>query len=254
MDGKTGNSNSCRVIDKTAARVLLAAARIAATSMSKAATAARTEAERRAKEAAFTRKRAREALEHVTHLAAKEKVRRKEILLVSSEVLPSGGGNVGSVVVKRENIGGNANSGVVATPLPGVVKNQRENLERVDTSSEVLAALNAVDLTGNERLKGFQDHNELAGVQPLDNTVAMDVEENEGVTVAPDTVNGLSIVQNNDGGDENGKSEIVAKIEINNDQEVRTNSGMVSLPAKGDQDQQTGHTLAVEHNKSVLQQ
>nr|GMD43841.1 S-antigen protein [Ipomoea batatas] len=243
-----GNSNSCRVIDKAAARVLLAAARIAATSMSKAAMAARTEAERRAKEAAFTRKRAREALEHVTHLAAKEKVRRKEVLLVSSQVRPSGGGNVGSVVVNKGDIGRNA------TPLPVVVKNQRENLERVDTSSEVLAALNAVDLTGNEGLQGFEGHNELAEVQAPDNTVAMDVEENEGLAVAPDNVNGLSIVQNNDGGDENGKSESLAKIEINNGQEVRINSGMVSIPARGDQDQQTRHSLAVEHNKSVLQE
>nr|GMD48400.1 uncharacterized protein LOC109181789 [Ipomoea batatas] len=252
VDAKIGNgnsnSNSCRVIDKAAARVLLAAARIAATSMSKAAMAARTEAERRAKEAAFTRKRAREALEHVTHLAAKEKVRRKEVLLVSSHVRPSGGGNVGSVVVNKGDIGRNA------TPLPVVVKNQRENLERVDTSSEVLAALNAVDLTGNERFQGFEGHNELAEVQAPDNTVAMDVEENEGLAVAPDNVNGLSIVQNNDGGDENGKSESLAKIEINNGQEVRINSGVVSIPARGDQDQQTRHSLAVEHNKSVLQE
>lgn len=64
------------------ARVLLAAARIAASSMGKAAVVARAEAERRAKEAAFTRKRAREALEHVAYLVGKDKSKSRERPLV----------------------------------------------------------------------------------------------------------------------------------------------------------------------------
>ena len=61
------------VVDKESAKVLVAAARIAATSMSKAAAAARIDAERRVKEAALARKKAREALEHVAYIIAKEK-------------------------------------------------------------------------------------------------------------------------------------------------------------------------------------
>lgn len=65
-------------MDGDSARVLLAAAKIAALSMGKAAVAARGEAERRVKEAAYTRKRAREALEHVAYLVGKEKAKRRE--------------------------------------------------------------------------------------------------------------------------------------------------------------------------------
>ncbi|MGV7468018.1 hypothetical protein PJI21_28975, partial [Mycobacterium kansasii] len=52
-------------IDKKAATVLLAAAKIAADSMNKAAAGAKAEAEKRVKEAAITRKRAKEAMEHL---------------------------------------------------------------------------------------------------------------------------------------------------------------------------------------------
>lgn len=62
-----------RAIDIGSAKVLVAAARIAASSMSKAAAAARIDAERRCKEAALARKKAREALEQVAYLVAKEK-------------------------------------------------------------------------------------------------------------------------------------------------------------------------------------
>ncbi|KDP28008.1 hypothetical protein JCGZ_19088 [Jatropha curcas] len=66
-------TNSGTPIDKDSARALLAGARIAAVSMAKAATVARVEAERRVKEAALAKKRAREALERLAYLAAKEK-------------------------------------------------------------------------------------------------------------------------------------------------------------------------------------
>ncbi|KAJ9181737.1 hypothetical protein P3X46_005800 [Hevea brasiliensis] len=67
------NTNSGRPIDKDSARALVAAAKIAAVSMTKAAAVARVEAERRVKEAALAKKRAREALERLAFLAAKEK-------------------------------------------------------------------------------------------------------------------------------------------------------------------------------------
>lgn len=69
-------------LDRDSARVLLAAARFSAFSMGKAAVSARNEAERRAKEAAYTRKRAREALEHVAYLVGKEKAKRRDRPLV----------------------------------------------------------------------------------------------------------------------------------------------------------------------------
>ncbi|XP_022721779.1 uncharacterized protein LOC111279152 [Durio zibethinus] len=62
-----------RVIDKEAAKALLAAAKIAAASMTKAAAVARVEAERRVKEATLTKKRAKEALERLAFLARKDK-------------------------------------------------------------------------------------------------------------------------------------------------------------------------------------
>ena len=52
--------------------MLVAAARIAAESMSKAAAAARIDAERRAKEAAAAKKKAREALERLARIVALE--------------------------------------------------------------------------------------------------------------------------------------------------------------------------------------
>lgn len=58
--------------------MLVAAARIAAVSMSKAAAAARFDAERRAREAAVARKRAREALENLAEILAREQAERHD--------------------------------------------------------------------------------------------------------------------------------------------------------------------------------
>ena len=73
------NVQNFRTMDKESAKVLVAAARIAAASMSKAAAAARIDAERRGKEAALAWKKAREALEHVAYLVAKEGKDAKEV-------------------------------------------------------------------------------------------------------------------------------------------------------------------------------
>lgn len=69
----SSGNNSGKPIDKDSARALVAAAKIAAVSMTKAAAVARVEAERRVKEATLAKKRAREALERLAFLAAKEK-------------------------------------------------------------------------------------------------------------------------------------------------------------------------------------
>ncbi|KAL3752442.1 uncharacterized protein LOC104434078 [Eucalyptus grandis] len=64
-----------RVIDRESAKALVAAAKIACTTMSKAAANERFKAEVKVKEAALARKRAREALERVAFLTLREKER-----------------------------------------------------------------------------------------------------------------------------------------------------------------------------------
>ncbi|XVE89496.1 hypothetical protein DITRI_Ditri20bG0001300 [Diplodiscus trichospermus] len=65
-------------IDKKLALALLCAAKIASFSMGKAVTVAWAEADRKVREAALARKRAREALEHLLLLTSKDKARKKE--------------------------------------------------------------------------------------------------------------------------------------------------------------------------------
>ncbi|XP_016512251.1 uncharacterized protein LOC107829290 [Nicotiana tabacum] len=153
------------VIDKQAARVLLTAARIAAGTMNKAAVAAKVEAERRAKDAAFTRKRAREALDHVAYLDARDKMKKKDVVLR----LPSNVNNRGS-----SNNNQCLSMVVAAVPLEEVNNVLNANAaDRLDGSSEVLVALNAVDLKGQNPVPG------------LPNGSAMDVEMNRGAMVTP---------------------------------------------------------------------
>ncbi|GER36456.1 calcium-dependent protein kinase 21 [Striga asiatica] len=145
--------DGCRVMDRDAAKKLLAAAKIASMSMNKAVTSAKAEAERRAKEAAYTRKRAKEALDYVAHLVMKEKLRKKETVLAG----PSGGSSGYVVRMDRENrnVGvsasysnGNSCSGLSQTVvLDG-------NADRVDNSGHILAALNAVGLKENDKIRG----------------------------------------------------------------------------------------------------
>ncbi|GAB4835598.1 hypothetical protein Ancab_000506 [Ancistrocladus abbreviatus] len=98
-EGENLKNDLHQSMDQKSAKVLFAAAKIAANSMSKAAASAKGEAERRVREAALARKRAKEALEHVALIAAREreKVKRKDGL-----------GDVGTEILmqKRENLGG----------------------------------------------------------------------------------------------------------------------------------------------------
>ncbi|KAJ4968732.1 hypothetical protein NE237_015433 [Protea cynaroides] len=96
------------VIDQKLAKVLLAAARIAASSMSKAAAAARVEAERRVKEAVSTRKKAKEAL---AFLMANEKEKQR------SKVARA------SVLVMEQNKKAKGNSAVTGNMVQGLPKN-----------------------------------------------------------------------------------------------------------------------------------
>ncbi|KAG7653666.1 hypothetical protein ISN44_As01g009050 [Arabidopsis suecica] len=69
------DANGSRSVDKSLSQAFLCAAKIAASSMNKAVMAAKCDADRRGREAALAKKRAREALEHVVMLDAKEKAR-----------------------------------------------------------------------------------------------------------------------------------------------------------------------------------
>ncbi|KAL2338864.1 hypothetical protein Fmac_013310 [Flemingia macrophylla] len=84
-------SRKAGTVDVRSAKVLVAAARIAAISMSKAAAAARFDAERRAREAAVARKRAKEALEHLAEVLASEQTEQNEQSGVASAGRRRGG-------------------------------------------------------------------------------------------------------------------------------------------------------------------
>ncbi|KAE8730982.1 Ribosomal protein L3 plastid isoform 1 [Hibiscus syriacus] len=119
-DNDNNPSAKTRVMDKETAKALLAAAKIAAVSMTKAATVAKTEAERRVKEATLAKKRAKEGLERLALLARKDIDRHKSSLLstpksrvdaaakTSSLSLPSHipekGNNGGSYSVSAANV------------------------------------------------------------------------------------------------------------------------------------------------------
>ncbi|KAI3754892.1 hypothetical protein L1987_54684 [Smallanthus sonchifolius] len=119
-------NGSRRVIDINAARLLLAAGKIASMSMNKAEVAAAMEAERRSKEAAYTKKRAREALDHVVRLMGKE---------------------------KRNAVDSNRKV------CHGVVVADATVVNKIDDSNEVLKALNAVEL------KDIVSESQVAGME-----------------------------------------------------------------------------------------
>ncbi|CAI9101383.1 OLC1v1038693C1 [Oldenlandia corymbosa var. corymbosa] len=180
-----GRSGDYRVIDKRNAKILLAAAKISAESMSKAAMAARTEAERRAKDAAYTRKRARVALEHLAYLVAKEKIKKRPSSASGVRVGATVGVGNGSTV---GNSGSNRSNGAVGSLNPAAVmrigggaKDEGEvgKAVRGDSSSEVLAALNAVELREKDKISGESSPANVGGVWPLNDADPMDIEETE---------------------------------------------------------------------------
>ncbi|XP_004230357.1 uncharacterized protein [Solanum lycopersicum] len=226
-----GNEES-RVIDMKAAKVLLAAAKIAAGTVTKAALAARVEAERRAKEAAFTRKRAREAIDHVAYLTARDKLKKKDILQYPSNGPGLGYGN-------GSNRGSNQCLSMVVAALPLEEENVM-NAERLDGSSEVLVALNSVDLKGQNPTLGLPGEN---------NGSAMDVEMNGVAMVTPSPAFRGGLMQNHNGaiGVEHEKSgELVRE----NGQREMINHGMV---AEKDQDPRMVNSSARKGNGSLPQ-
>ncbi|GAA0140110.1 hypothetical protein LIER_01527 [Lithospermum erythrorhizon] len=162
-EGSLGIEEGGVVIDERGARVLVAAAMISSLSMNEAEVAARAVAERRAKDAAVTRKRAMQALDYMAMIASREKMKKIESL--PGPVVGVGGiskfkGNVGSVVTERGGgyghgygRGGNLRSDVVS----GVIIEEKKKVvgSVVDRSSNevITSALNAgraIDRSSNE--------------------------------------------------------------------------------------------------------
>ncbi|KAL7082215.1 hypothetical protein ACP275_14G085700 [Erythranthe tilingii] len=138
-----GAGDDCTVMmDRDSAKKFMAAAKIAAASMNSAAAAAKGEAERRAKEAAVAKRRAKESLEHVARLVVKEKLQKKDDVLAppGNPTDPTPGG----IGVKMEREYNNNKSLTVAVD---------EKIDNgADNSNQVLEALNAVELRENEEI------------------------------------------------------------------------------------------------------
>ncbi|KFK43253.1 hypothetical protein AALP_AA1G099700 [Arabis alpina] len=117
-----------RSVDKSLSEAFFCAAKIASSSMNKAVSAARCDAERRCREAALAKKRAREALEDVVTLDAKEKTRsvipklKEACIEISREQKPK------------------LNGAVKEIESSGVIKNNGGVLEKQSSSSTVTLA------------------------------------------------------------------------------------------------------------------
>ncbi|GFP87964.1 hypothetical protein PHJA_000940100, partial [Phtheirospermum japonicum] len=159
VDPTNARGDNCRVMDRDTARKLLAAAKIASASMNKAAAAAKAEAERRAKEAAYTRKRAKEALEYVAHLVTK--MRKKEmgegIQVVGYNTTGGGGARIDRV--NNSNVNASYRNGNGAIVLAG---------RPMDSSNQVLAAFNAVGFKENENMRSVGSGRVAADHAPMD--------------------------------------------------------------------------------------
>ncbi|KAL7590976.1 hypothetical protein Lser_V15G33766 [Lactuca serriola] len=159
---ENGTRTGGRAIDNNAARLLFAAGRIASMSMNKAEVAASTEAERRSKEAAYTKKRAREALDHVVYLM----VREKRIAVETN---------------KRVVTANNSVAATAATPVAAaVVVDASVVNNKLDASNEVLEALNAVEI----KEKGRKLQEQGNGVVVMD----VDVVNGKGSGVSSNSV------------------------------------------------------------------
>ncbi|KAI7731203.1 hypothetical protein M8C21_011634 [Ambrosia artemisiifolia] len=170
-----------RVIDCGASRLLLAAGKIAAMSMGKAEVAAGMEAERRAKEAAYTKKRAREALDHVVRLMGRE----KRNVSVNVNVNGNGNGNVnnvvGNVVVSKDDDSNEVLKALNAVELKdngGVVVDEKAVVMEVDVGGKESGAENGCVKSDDEVVKIAQNGEEDQGVEKMQAVEENDVSEN----------------------------------------------------------------------------
>ncbi|XP_058082291.1 uncharacterized protein LOC131230402 isoform X2 [Magnolia sinica] len=143
-------------IDLKSSQVLLAAARIAAASMCRAVAVARMDVERKVREAAVARKRAREALERAALIASKEKEKRLKGI---SAPVPA-------VEQKKKS---KSNSAVAAA----VAAQKRIQSNK---SGGFSASLNNVGSVGKEKLVGF--HTPIAVQRPSTNGLSLEEKDN----------------------------------------------------------------------------
>lgn len=208
-------------MDRDSAKKLVAAAKIASSSMNRAAVAAKAEAERRAREAAVARKRAKEALEHVTCLVMREKLRKKEAAMgsgnggIGSSVGYAGGGfNMGRVKIENNaNNGGHRNGTAGTSVTPSVVVEEKinANVDRVDRPNQVLAALSTVELRENGKIGRVQMQSAVQTQGAASGQAVMDLDEKGRTMLNAGEIMEEGIAKRNDGNDNH--DEMFAEIE-----------------------------------------
>ncbi|XP_023885662.2 uncharacterized protein LOC111997755 [Quercus suber] len=113
-----------KAIDKESAKALLAAAKIAAASMSKAAATAQAEAEKRVKDASLAKKKAKEALERLAFLVLKDKDKEKQ----DSKQLPLSVTPIQALISNKGNGSGGGDGGGAAAAAAAKATNGLHSL------------------------------------------------------------------------------------------------------------------------------
>ncbi|XP_042513034.1 uncharacterized protein LOC122087965 [Macadamia integrifolia] len=225
------------VIDQKLAKVFLAAARIAASSMTKAAATSRIEAERRVKEAAFTRKRAKEALERVVFLMEKEKQKEKQREKERATFAPA------SVLVMEQNKNAKGNSAVTA---PVAVQKRIQNnvkTEGEDMSGGIPMPLTNIPSRDKDRWTEVQTPNMVRGL--LKNGVSLEDKDKHQGPSAPVVVrqveNSLALNENdNPSNSLNLHNHVVKKEESNGVFPVSPVAGQLQHPNNNGVEEDTG--------------
>ncbi|KAK9136561.1 hypothetical protein Sjap_007155 [Stephania japonica] len=178
VKGETFGGGDRGAIDVKTAKVLVAAAHIASISMSKAAGVAKMEAEKKVREAASARKRARDALQRVSDLAFAEKAEGRDLKVVDRVGMPmplplaeqqnkfkaTNDGGVSPVMEQKpfaNHIGRHQIEAGGALPSNNIVHGDKDR---------VLAGFcppKAVQRGGTSNGVSFEDRNKLKGSIPL---------------------------------------------------------------------------------------
>ncbi|KAF8392659.1 hypothetical protein HHK36_023008 [Tetracentron sinense] len=199
-------------IDQKSGKVLLAAARIASFSMNKATATARVEMEKRAKEAALTKKRAKEALERVALLASKEK---EKGVPVSAPV-----------VEQKKMYKGNSAVAAAVAAQKRIQSHIRAEKMDISISRGVPASLNNVGLREKERWAGFQAPKIVLG-PPKKGVLVEDKDKQKGSLA---TAAGREQVQNPTSGNEKERSSNLPSLQNLSVEVEKEKNGLFSVP------------------------
>ncbi|XP_019052140.1 PREDICTED: uncharacterized protein LOC104590888 [Nelumbo nucifera] len=234
-DGKSVSATVKRAFDQKSAKVLLASARIAAVSMSKAAAAARIEAEKRVKEAALTKKRAREALERVAFLVGKEKERGKEMTLVPR-----------SVPVSEQRKKSKGYSAVAATVAAH--KRIQDNLKAGGNDKPGGIPVNLNNNIASREKDRWARIRPPSVVQMLPkNGISVDDRDKQKASSAPVIVR--QQLQNTDAVNEHDRSGSISNFQSHTMQREKGNNGICSVPAVVGQHQNPPKSNGLEEDK-----